>query len=53
MSPEKQKLLELEKTDLYVFHGSESEVEEFEPLDGYIFLIAIFLPNGSQEVLNM
>jgi hypothetical protein len=38
MSPEKQKLIELEKTGLYVFHGSGFLLEKLEPKQALNFV---------------
>ncbi|MDB5194492.1 MAG: hypothetical protein JWN50_506 [Parcubacteria group bacterium] len=50
MTPEKQKLLELEKTGQYVFHGSGSEVEEFEPRQAHNHVNGEQIPDGEPAV---
>jgi hypothetical protein len=50
MSPEKQELSELEKTNLYVFHGSESEIEEFEPRQAFNYVNGENIPDGEPAI---
>src|SRR3989344_5426026 len=47
MSESKQKLLELEKSRLYLFHGSsESDIKELEPRQGYT------IPKGKEKLIK-
>lgn len=50
ISPEKQELLELEKTGFYVFHGSDSEIEEFEPRQAFNYLNDKHIPDGEPAI---
>ena len=49
-SPEKQKLLDLESTGNYVFHGSDGEIEEFEPRQAHNFIDGENHPDGDPAV---
>lgn len=46
----KQKLSELEKEDKYVFHGSESLINEFEPRQAHTIIEGQRMPDGKPAV---
>lgn len=50
MSQNKNKLLELEKTGQFVFHGSEFEIEEFEPRQAFNYINQEQIPDGDPAV---
>lgn len=50
VSQEKQKLLSLEATGNYVFHGSDSEIEELEPRQAHNFVDGENHPDGAPAV---
>ncbi len=49
-TPEKQELLRLEATGDYVFHGSDSDIEEFEPRQAHNFIDGENHPDGDPAV---
>ncbi len=51
-SPEKQKLFDLEATGNYVFHGSDGEIEEFEPRQAHNFIGGENHPDGDPAVFT-
>lgn len=50
MSEGKKKLLELEKTGKYFFHGSPNEVEVFEPRQSHNDVKGVQIPDGDPAV---
>lgn len=50
MSPAKEKLLMLEATGKYVFHGSESSIEVFEPRQAYNYIDGKNYPDGEPAI---
>lgn len=52
MSPEKQRLIELEKTGEHVFHGTVSDeaVGRFEPRQAYNYIDGVQVPDGMPAV---
>ncbi len=50
MSPAKEKLLELEATGKYVFHGSESSIEVFEPRQAHNYIDGKNHPDGEPAI---
>lgn len=50
MSSEKQKLLELEKTGQYVFHGSSAEIETFELRQAHSYIDGKNVPDGEPAI---
>lgn len=49
-SQEKQRLLDLESTGEYVFHGSDSDTEEFEPRQAHNFIKGENHPDGDPAI---
>lgn len=49
-SPEKERLLNLEKEGKWVFHGSALEIEEFEPRQAFNFIGGKNIPDGEPAV---
>jgi hypothetical protein len=50
MSPSKQKLLDLEKTGLYVFHGSGYDCTVLEPRQAYNYIKGKQVPDGKPAI---
>lgn len=50
MSLEKQKLIDLEKTGLYVFHGSGENLDRLEPKQAYNFVNGISEKDGEPAI---
>ena len=50
MSPAKQRLLELEKSGKYFFHGSPNDVEIFEPRQSHNDVNGTLMPDGSPAI---
>ena len=50
MSPEKEKLFKLEKTNRYVFHGSGEKLESLDPRQGYTYVDGKQIKDGSPAV---
>ncbi len=50
LSFEKLRLLELEGTNQYVFHGSDSAIEEFEPRQAHNHIKGEKIPDGDPAV---
>lgn len=50
MSEGKQRLLELEKTGKYFFHGSDKDIEVFEPRQSHNDIKGVRVPDGDPAV---
>lgn len=50
MSEARKKLLELEKTGKYFFHGSSNDVEIFEPRQSHNDINGVLVPDGDPAV---
>ncbi len=50
MSPEREKLFELEKTNQYIFHGSGNRLEYLEPRQAYNYIDKVGHEDGEPAV---